>query len=198
MLVAARQPLTKLQLDRYRGVIIQDVPADQFGFVKMSRLAQFVTERGGGLLLTGGENSFGSGGYFKSPLDDVLPVSMELREEHRKLRAAIAVVLDRSGSMQARVVGNQSKMDLANQGPPFSGILINLLYVDNVPTVDGIFPGIRLSTGFALSDLKILSRRLRAVPRPSFYLMLLYDEATSRIVMFDTFRVSSGPASSSR
>jgi Mg-chelatase subunit ChlD len=116
VLVAARQPLTKLQLDRYRGVIIQDVPADQFGFVKMSRLAQFVTERGGGLLLTGGENSFGSGGYFKSPLDDILPVSMELREEHRKLRAAIAVVLDRSGSMRARVAGNPSKMDLANQG----------------------------------------------------------------------------------
>jgi len=116
VLVAGRQPLTKLQLERYRGVIIQDVPADQFGFVKMSRLAQFVTERGGGLMLTGGENSFGSGGYFKSPLDDVLPVSMELREEHRKLRAAIAVVLDRSGSMQARVEGNQSKMDLANLG----------------------------------------------------------------------------------
>lgn len=141
VLVAAKQPLTKLQLDRYRGVVIQDVPADQFGFVKMSRLAQFVTERGGGLMLTGGENSFGSGGYFKSPLDDVLPVSMELREEHRKLRAAIAVVLDRSGSMRAQVAGNQSKMDLADLGTVecmrllSHNDMISVIAVDTAPHV---------------------------------------------------------------
>lgn len=114
--VADRQPLTKLQLDRYRGVIIENVPAEKFGFLKMSRLAKFVTDRGGGLLMTGGENSFGTGGYFKSPLDEILPVSMELREEHRKLKVAIAVVLDRSGSMRAHVAGGRTKMDLANLG----------------------------------------------------------------------------------
>ncbi|MFQ5734814.1 MAG: VWA domain-containing protein, partial [Planctomycetaceae bacterium] len=114
--IAERQPLTKLQLDRYRGVVIENVPADRFGFLKMARLAKFVADRGGGLLMTGGENSFGTGGYFKSPLDEILPVSMELREEHRKLRVAIVVVLDRSGSMQARASGGRTKMELANLG----------------------------------------------------------------------------------
>ena len=41
--------------------------------------------------------SFGVGGYFKSALDPHLPVSMEMKNEHRKLSLAMAVVLDRSG-----------------------------------------------------------------------------------------------------
>jgi uncharacterized membrane protein len=109
-------PLTQDALDRYRVVILENVPADDFGRLRMERLAQFVEDLGGGLLMTGGKRSFGTGGYFRSPLEDVLPVSMELREEHRKTRVAIAVALDRSGSMTAPVKGGKTKMDLANLG----------------------------------------------------------------------------------
>lgn len=114
--MAAAHPLTQDSLDSYRAVILENVSADDLGRVKMERLAQFVEDLGGGLMLTGGKSSFGTGGYFKSPLDDVLPVSMELREEHRKMRVAIAIALDRSGSMTAPVAGGKTKMDLANLG----------------------------------------------------------------------------------
>jgi hypothetical protein len=114
--VAAEHSLTQDSLDRYRAIIVENVPAEHLGRLKMERIAQFVEDLGGGLMLTGGERSFGTGGYFKSPLDDVLPVSMELREEHRKLRVAIAVALDRSGSMSMPVKGGKTKMDLANMG----------------------------------------------------------------------------------
>ncbi|HEX6985092.1 MAG TPA: vWA domain-containing protein, partial [Planctomycetaceae bacterium] len=114
--VAAEHPVTQDSLDQYRAVIVENVPADQLGRLKMERLAQFVEDLGGGLLLTGGRASFGVGGYFNSPLDSVLPVSMELREEHRKNRVAIAIALDRSGSMSMPVKGNLVKMDLANLG----------------------------------------------------------------------------------
>jgi len=140
--VAREQTLSKLQLDRYRAVVIEDVPADHLGYLKMARLANFVTERGGGLLMTGGENSFGAGGYYKSPLEEVLPVSMELRNEHRNLRAAIAVVLDRSGSMRVRVGGGQSKMDLANLGTVecvrllSPNDMISVIAVDTEPHVE--------------------------------------------------------------
>lgn len=113
---AKSHPLTQDSLDRYRTVILENVPASDLGRVKMERLVQFVEDLGGGLLLTGGKSSFGTGGYFKSPLDEVLPVSMELREEHRKVRVAIAIALDRSGSMGAPVAGGKVKMDLANLG----------------------------------------------------------------------------------
>ena len=109
-------PLTQDSLDKYRAAIVENVPAADFGRLKMERLAQWVEDLGGGLLVTGGERSFGVGGYFKSPLDEILPVSMELREEHRKNRVAIAIALDRSGSMSVPVKGGKVKMDLANLG----------------------------------------------------------------------------------
>ncbi|MHC4880334.1 MAG: VWA domain-containing protein [Planctomycetota bacterium] len=113
---AKTHALTQDSLDRYRAVVLENVAADDFGRLRMERLAQFVEDLGGGLLMTGGQRSFGTGGYFRSPLEDVMPVSMELREEHRKTRVAMAIALDRSGSMSASVKGGKTKMDLANLG----------------------------------------------------------------------------------
>ncbi|MCA9075121.1 MAG: VWA domain-containing protein [Planctomycetaceae bacterium] len=145
--VAGTHPLTQDALDPYRAVIIENVPAKEFGRVKMERLAQFVEDLGGGLLLTGGQRSFGAGGYFNSPLDDVLPVSMEIREEHRKTRVAIAIALDRSGSMSAPVAGGKTKMDLANLGTAecvrllSAGDSVAVIAVDSTPhTIQQLTP----------------------------------------------------------
>ena len=100
----------------YRAVILENVPAGQIGPQALTGLARFATDLGGGLLLTGGAGSFGVGGYFKSVLDPHLPVSMELQNEHRKLSLAMAVALDRSGSMAVPAGGGRTKMDLANLG----------------------------------------------------------------------------------
>jgi len=108
--------LSQDALDGYRAVIVENVPAGMFGRQHMELLAQYVEDLGGGLMLTGGQRSFGVGGYFNSPLDEILPVSMEMREEHRKNRLALAIALDRSGSMTAPVAGGKTKMDLANLG----------------------------------------------------------------------------------
>ena len=101
-------------LSDYKGLIIEDVPANAIGTTGMENIAQWVTKTGAGLMMTGGKNAYGPGGYFKSPLEPIMPVSMELRREHRKLSLAIAVALDRSGSMGAPVGLGRSKMDLAN------------------------------------------------------------------------------------
>jgi hypothetical protein len=77
----------------------------------------FVNEQGGGLAMIGGRFSFASGGYFGSELEPLLPVSMELKQEHRKLAVALAIVMDRSGSMSMTVPGaGVQKMQLANEG----------------------------------------------------------------------------------
>jgi Mg-chelatase subunit ChlD len=104
------------QLSKYSAVLIENVPADKIGVAGMDNLAVWVRETGSGLMLTGGRNSYGTGGYFKSPLDPILPVSMELRNEHRKLAVAMVVALDRSGSMAIPVRGGRVKMDLADEG----------------------------------------------------------------------------------
>lgn len=107
-------PLDRLALEAYRGVILENVAAERLGG-RMRDIARFVNERGAGLLVTGGKASFGIGGYYLSPLDAVLPVSMELRKEQRKQGMALAIAMDRSGSMGMQA-GGGTKMDLANLG----------------------------------------------------------------------------------
>ena len=104
------------ELSQYSAVLLENVPAEKIGGAGMETLAAWVRETGSGLMMTGGRNSYGPGGYYKSPLEPILPVSMELRNEHRKLSLAIVVALDRSGSMAVPVGGGRVKMDLANLG----------------------------------------------------------------------------------
>jgi len=100
----------------FRAVILENVPANDVGLQSLIALTRFATELGGGILLTGGGGSFGVGGYFKSAIDPYLPVSMEIKNEHRKLSLAMVVALDRSGSMAMPVGDGRTKMDLANLG----------------------------------------------------------------------------------
>ena len=108
-------PLDRLALTGFRAVVLENVAANRLAR-GLGGLREFVLERGGGLLVTGGQASFGLGGYFRSSIDELLPVSMEMRQEHRKQGIALVVVMDRSGSMGMRATPTQTKMDLANLG----------------------------------------------------------------------------------
>src|SRR5690606_3630672 len=93
------------QLTGCRLVILNNVPAVEVPRDFVNALDFFVREQGGGFLMGGGRHSFGSGGYFQSGVDPLLPVSLELKNDHRKLAVAMAIVMDRSGSMIASVAG---------------------------------------------------------------------------------------------
>jgi hypothetical protein len=126
------------QLSGARGVILNNIPASDVPAGFLAALDFFVHGQGGGLLMAGGRQSFGSGGYFQSAVDSLLPVSMELRSEHRKLAVAMAVVLDRSGSMAASVAGaaGVQKIDLADEGAARCVSLLGGLDAVSVIAVD--------------------------------------------------------------
>ncbi len=107
------------QLAGAKAVIFNNVPAFEIPSDFLNALPFYVREQGGGFLMAGGKQSFGAGGYYQSAVDELLPVSMELKDEHRKLSVALAIVIDRSGSMSATVNGGGktiTKMQLANNG----------------------------------------------------------------------------------
>lgn len=99
-----------------RLIVLNDVPANEFPSGSLAALDYYVRGQGGALLMLGGKFSFGSGGYFESPLEAIMPVSVDLKDEHRRLVTAMAIVMDRSGSMGMGVGGGRTKMDLANSG----------------------------------------------------------------------------------
>ena len=70
-------PKTREELFRYRGIVLGSVEASFFTADQLRMIAEFVSQRGGGLLALGGRHSFAEGGYGQTPLADVLPVVLE-------------------------------------------------------------------------------------------------------------------------
>jgi uncharacterized membrane protein len=104
------------QMAGAKCVILNNVPAFELPADFLRAMDFYVREQGGGLLMAGGTKSFAAGGYFESAIDPLLPVSMELKQEHRKLMVAMAIVMDRSGSMSMTVQNGFTKMSLADEG----------------------------------------------------------------------------------
>lgn len=104
------------QLAGVKCVILNNVPAFELPSDFLRGLDFYVREQGGSLLMAGGKKSFAAGGYFESAIDPLLPVSMEMKQEHRKLVVAMAIVMDRSGSMGMTVANGFTKMQLADEG----------------------------------------------------------------------------------
>jgi hypothetical protein len=50
---------------------------------KMETLQSYVRDLGGGLVVVGGPESFGMGGYYKTPLEEALPVDMQIKDQER-------------------------------------------------------------------------------------------------------------------
>jgi uncharacterized membrane protein len=70
-------PRTRDELFRYRGLILGSVEASFFTADQLRMIADFVGQRGGGLLMLGSRRSFSEGGYAGTPLADALPVVLE-------------------------------------------------------------------------------------------------------------------------
>lgn len=104
------------RLSGARLVVFNNVPAHEIPADFLQAIDFHVRHQGASLLMAGGRHSFGGGGYFESPVDPLLPVSMELRTDQRRGMVALGIVMDRSGSMNAQVAGGRTKMDLANEG----------------------------------------------------------------------------------
>jgi len=87
------------ELLSFKAIILADVPATDLSMPQMLNLKRFVGDFGGGLVMLGSENSFGIGGYYGTPVDEVLPLTSRYEKEKQKPSMAMALVIDKSGSM---------------------------------------------------------------------------------------------------
>ncbi len=105
-------PFELTALTSFGSIILVDVPARELSIRQMRALQTYVRDLGGGLVAVGGPTSYGVGGYFRTPLEETLPVDMEIKDEARRPSLTMLFIIDRSGSMSA-TSGGVSKLELA-------------------------------------------------------------------------------------
>ncbi|MEM9693227.1 MAG: VWA domain-containing protein, partial [Myxococcota bacterium] len=92
-------PTTLKEIERFDFVILSDTPKERVSVDSQTLLEQYVRDLGGGFLFAGGDNGFGLGGWYRTPVARMLPVRMESERRKEMPSVAMALVIDRSGSM---------------------------------------------------------------------------------------------------
>jgi uncharacterized membrane protein/uncharacterized protein YegL len=132
---AAGLPTTVAGFDSWDVVVLSDVARSLIPDASVAALTQWVEKAGGGLLIAGGESVFGEGGYQKSAIERIAPVTFERKDEPE---VALVLVLDRSWSMAGPSIdlckaGAQAAVDVLTDKQVVGIITFNDQYEWNVP-----------------------------------------------------------------
>jgi uncharacterized membrane protein len=110
-----RQPFDNLaDLQQFDEVILADVPRvtgegaeeiTQFTDEQIRQLVQNTQHFGCGLVVLGGPNSFGAGGWTNTELEKALPVDFQVDNAKVEAVGALMLVIDHSGSMAGEKIG---------------------------------------------------------------------------------------------
>ncbi len=98
----------------YDGIIFSDIAAFDITPDQMEMIKILVHEFGKGFMMIGGEKSFGPGGYFNTPIEEVLPVDMDFRRKKITPSSLVLALIDKSGSM-SMTVGGVPKIEMARE-----------------------------------------------------------------------------------
>jgi len=112
-------PSSLPELFSYKAAILDNVSAFELTFTEMELLKN-AAAGGLGVLVSGGDSSFGLGGYYRTPLESFLPVDVDITSSMDLPDMAILMILDKSGTMHESAGTDEEgrsrfKIDLARQ-----------------------------------------------------------------------------------
>ena len=86
-------PRDAASLMPYDCIVFVNVPHDQFDVQQLQAVRDSVYNLGSGFLMVGGANSFGPGGYHRTVIEEILPVSMDVSQKKVLPKGALAIIL---------------------------------------------------------------------------------------------------------
>jgi Mg-chelatase subunit ChlD len=89
------------ELSDIDSVVLVDAPAHALTATQVSTLGSYVRALGRGLVAVGGESSWSLGDYRNTALEDLLPLSSDIKDPKRRPSIAQVLAVDTSGSMAA-------------------------------------------------------------------------------------------------
>jgi uncharacterized membrane protein len=121
----ARVPADLATLAGYDLLVLSDLNSRAFTEDQMAMVQSYVRDLGGGLLMLGGRDAFGLGGYAYTPIEEALPATFDLRQRRDRASLAMIIAIDNSGSMSVEVSPGRTKLDLANEAAARSAQLLS-------------------------------------------------------------------------
>jgi Mg-chelatase subunit ChlD len=127
-------PSSLRELERYDFVILSDAPAEAVSLTQQDAIEGYVRDLGGGFLFAGGENGYGLGGWYHTTIERILPVKMDAEKRRDEPGVAMALVIDRSGSMSGLPLEMAKAAAKATADTLSSDDLLEVIAFDTQPT----------------------------------------------------------------
>jgi uncharacterized membrane protein len=155
-------PTTLTEWSGFDAVVVMNEPASNFTLAQQDAMVQYVHDVGGGLLFLGGPDSFGAGGWIGSSLAEALPVSLDPPQKRQMPLGALAIIIDKSGSMSAGITGTTITQQQAANEAAILGVqaLSRLDQAAIIAFSDGADVVMPLSP---VGDGSAMSRRIRSI-----------------------------------
>ncbi|MEZ6049090.1 MAG: VWA domain-containing protein [Planctomycetaceae bacterium] len=119
-------PQDPLSLMPYDGIFFVNVSANEFDATQQQAMHDAVKNLGVGFAMMGGQNSYGPGGYHRTPIEEALPVTMDVSNKKVLPKAALAIILHTcefdQGNTWGKRIAKQAVKVLSKQDE--AGILI--------------------------------------------------------------------------
>lgn len=109
-------PSSAASLQAHDAIVLDDVPRAAFTDAQLAAIERSVSDDGTGLVMIGGESSFGAGGWTDTVVAKALPVECEPRQTTVTPSLALVLCMDKSGSMGEQTADGRTKIELARKG----------------------------------------------------------------------------------
>jgi len=119
----------------YNAIIFDNISGRSLSYSIMEHIEKYVKDMGGGLIMIGGDKSFGAGYYKKTPIEKALPVFMDVPSEIRLSDLCLIFVIDKSSSMASSYWG-KSKLEMAKMAAFSSIEMLNPMDSIGIVTFD--------------------------------------------------------------
>lgn len=122
---ASSLPITSDGLSDYDALVLVDVPARDLGAQRMSAIQTYVRDLGRGLLVIGGENSYGLGAYADTPLEQSLPVTMDIPQRKEIPTVAVALIVENLENAPGNDSAKEAAKKVVDQLTPRDEVMVS-------------------------------------------------------------------------
>jgi Ca-activated chloride channel family protein len=127
-------PSSVREAEKYDFIILSDMPAERVSLTQEEAVEQYVRDLGGGFLFAGGENGYGLGSWSHTTIERILPVRMDAEKRRDEPEVAMALVIDRSGSMTGLPLEMAKQAAKATADTLAADDLLEVIAFDSQPT----------------------------------------------------------------